>query len=233
MKAKSIFLVFAILSLAITTCYAVIYVNEDFENYANGDDIIKKEDLWVLTEPQDNPVGGGIASSKQAHSGKISAIFDQAQCMGFPYAELQLPDTYVISTWFYHDSKQMPPPDAFVIIIPDTFPGGGNTWMGLGTRIQAIVLEITHIAIKQEPVYTKIPKCQEEQTGFSLPFLLNLIPLISMLMGKKYIPPRSLRQGFSGTKCPELHPGARRPAKSLLMMSYSRTRWRKSLKLLM
>ena len=138
MKPKCFFTAFLILALSSTFGYSEIYVNEDFEQFADGDEIAEESDFWEMTEPQDNPVGAGIASSKQAHSGKISAMFDDARCMGFPFADLGLPDSYVVSTWFYHDSTQSPPPDAIVTMIPDAYPGGGGTWMGMGTRIEAV-----------------------------------------------------------------------------------------------
>ncbi len=121
--------------------YAEVYVNEDFEQFTEGDDIGEESDLWEMTEPQDGPVGAGVASSKQAHSGRMSALFDDARCMGFPFAPLGLPDSYVVSTWFYHDSTQSPPPDGIVTMIPDAYPGGGGSWIGIGTRTQAVEVE--------------------------------------------------------------------------------------------
>lgn len=141
MKIKCFFIAIMILTLSSTFGFAKIYVNEGFEQFAEGVDIGQKSDFWEMTEPADNPVGAGIASSKQAHTGKISALFDKGQCMGFPFANLKLPGNYIVSTWFYHDSKQTPPPDAIVILIPDAYPGGGNFWIGMGTRTQAVVLQ--------------------------------------------------------------------------------------------
>jgi hypothetical protein len=141
MKVGYFYTIILILALSSAPGYAEIYVNEDFEQFADGDDIGKNSDFWEMTEPDDSPVGPGVASSKQAHSGKISALFDDGQCMGFPFANLNLPDNYVVSTWFYHDSTQSPPPDAIVTMIPDTYPGGGNFWMGIGTRIEALERE--------------------------------------------------------------------------------------------
>lgn len=141
MKVKYFYTAILVLALSSTFGYAKIYVNEDFEQFAEGDDIAEVSDFWEMTEPNDNPVGAGIASSKQALSGKMSAMFDDERNMGFPFADLNLPDSYVVSTWFYHDSTQSPPPDALVIMIPDAYPGGGGNWMGIGTRIQAVELK--------------------------------------------------------------------------------------------
>jgi len=149
------------LTLTSVAGYAEVYVNEDFEQFAEGDDIGEVSDFWEMTEPQDGPVGAGIASTKQANSGNVSALFDDARCMGFPFAELNLPENYVVSTWFYHDSTQSPPPDAIVTMIPDAYPGGGGAWMGIGTRIEA--LEPDNYAYRDKTgtgIYedTKIPR---------------------------------------------------------------------------
>lgn len=141
MKARCFYAAVLVLTLSSVSGYAKVYVNEDFEQFSDGDDIAEESDFWEMTEPQDNPVGAGIASSKQALSGKMSALFDDARCMGFPFADLELPDSYVVSTWFYHDSTQDPPPDAIVTMIPDAYPGGGGNWMGMGTRTEAVELE--------------------------------------------------------------------------------------------
>ena len=138
MRFSYLFLVVLLLVFSYNPAHAEIYFSEDFEAYDDGVDIGEESDLWEMTEPNDNPVGAGIASSKQAFSGQKSALFDNARCMGFPFADLGLPESYVVSTWFYHDPNQDPPPDAIVTMIPDAYPGGGGSWFGVGTRIEAV-----------------------------------------------------------------------------------------------
>jgi len=133
--------VMLLLVFAHTPAHAEVYFSEDFEAYDDGVDIGEESDVWEMTEPNDNPIGAGIASSNQALSGQKSALFDDARCMGFPFAVLGLPESYVVSTWFYHDPDQDPPPDAIVTMIPDAYPGGGGSWLGIGTRNQAVVPE--------------------------------------------------------------------------------------------
>jgi len=140
MTAKYLLSIVSLLIFVVGTTHAEIYFSDDFESYEDGQEIANEANAWEVTEPQDNPVGGGIASTKQAHSGNTSAMFDAAQNMGFPFAPLTLPDSYAMSTWFYHDPNQDPQPDAVVILIPDTYPEGGNSWIGMGTRIQAVNL---------------------------------------------------------------------------------------------
>jgi len=132
---------FLVLSALVITVFwiaspglANTYFSEDFESYKAGDDITEKSDLWEMTE--ENPISGGIASTEQSLSGSVSALFEGMHNMGFSFQELDLPETYVVSCWFFHDAEQSPPPEA-VVTLADVFPVTGN-WFGVGTKSEAV-----------------------------------------------------------------------------------------------
>lgn len=117
--------------------FAKIYFSENFESYKDGDDLVKKVDFWVMTDLDSNPIGGGIASTKQSlPNGHVSALFEEKRSMGFSFEKLKLPKTYVVSCWFYHDAKQSPPPQAIVNMAESLTSSG--TWLGVGTMPEAV-----------------------------------------------------------------------------------------------
>lgn len=145
LKDRGCFLLVFLLSLTLGVLVspgsAAIYFAEDFESYKEGDEIVDVSD-WIFAE---NATAGGMASKKQALSGEMSAVFDRISVMGVTLGELNLPGNYVVSVWFYHDSKQDPQPDCVAIMgTGDGWPGGqepaGGTasWLGIGTRSQAL-----------------------------------------------------------------------------------------------
>jgi len=148
LKGKSCFLLIFFLSLALgllwtaSQGFAKIYFSEDFESYKEGDEIVDVSDVWIIGESRLNPPGG-VASKKQAHGGRMSAIFDRQSVMGVTLDELDLPDNYVAAVWFYHDSKQNPQPDCVIIMgegkpASNPWPLGTGKWLGIGTRSLAL-----------------------------------------------------------------------------------------------
>lgn len=90
--------------------YAEVYFFDDFESFANGDDIAEKSDSWAVME---NAPASGIASTAVVHTGQASCVLEGHTCLGYNLAlNEELPKSYVASVWYYHDAGQDPPPDA-------------------------------------------------------------------------------------------------------------------------
>ena len=98
--------------------YAKVYFFEDFESFSDGDNIAEKSDAW---EVFDGAQASGIASTRLAHTGKVSCVLEGNSCIGYNFLNKELPDSYVASVWYYHDANQSPPPDAnfvFADVVP-------------------------------------------------------------------------------------------------------------------
>ena len=112
---------------------AKVYFLEDFESFSDGDKIPGKSKVWVHNNP-DAMLDATASKDKSYPPGGKSVRFDTSgQCIGLDFASFKLPEKYVLSCYYYHDSKEDPPPDMMICpLAPNDGP-----WVALGTRSEA------------------------------------------------------------------------------------------------
>jgi hypothetical protein len=113
------------LSLSLTA-HAEIYLMDDFEFYKVGESL-DAGDIWIVHQ---GALAPGEASDAVSYPpGGKSGHFVGQQGIKHIFSEGDLPDTFVISAYYYHDPTADPPPHYMLV-----FKGpGGNDWLGIGT----------------------------------------------------------------------------------------------------
>ena len=120
----SFFGVLIILVLS-TNVHADIYVLEDFESYNVGDSL-DSGDLWVTHQDANAP--GEASDTVSWPQGGQSGYFPGQSGIKHVFAAGDLPQEFVISVYYYHDSSGDPPHYMLVFKGP-----GGSDWLGVGT----------------------------------------------------------------------------------------------------
>jgi hypothetical protein len=106
--------------------HAKIYLLEDFESYEVGESL-DAGDLWIIHQDANAP--GEASDAVSYPPGGKSGYFPQMSGIKHIFAGGDLPEEFVISACYYHDSTQDPPPHYMLV-----FKGpGGSDWLGVGT----------------------------------------------------------------------------------------------------
>ena len=107
------------------TGHAEIYLFDDFESYKVGDPL-DSGDIWIIHQ---NAVAPGEASAERSYPpGGQSGYFPGQSGIKHIFSAGDLPEEFVISALYYHDSSGDPPHYMLVFKGP-----GGNDWLGVGT----------------------------------------------------------------------------------------------------
>ena len=89
------------------TAHAEIYLIDDFESYNDGESL-DAGDIWVVHQ---GALAPGEASDTVSYPpGGKSGYFPGESAIQHNFSAGDLPDTFVISAFYYHDPKADPPP---------------------------------------------------------------------------------------------------------------------------
>jgi len=130
------FLGFALVALlGISYVSAEVYLLEDFESFLDGSPVPGDSEIWVHNNTNAS-LDANVSNDESYPSGGVSARFDNplggdwpdVQCIGLNFADLDLPEEFVFSCYYWHNSDAMPPADFMACLV------GGFGWLGLGTR---------------------------------------------------------------------------------------------------
>jgi len=114
---------------------AKVYLIDDFEDFPAGGAIPGNSEFWIHNNTNaslDASITGEISHPPGGRSilfeNPLGGTWPEVQSIGLNFANLNLPGEYVFSCYYWHNSKDMPPPDFMACLV------GGFGWLGLGTR---------------------------------------------------------------------------------------------------
>jgi hypothetical protein len=112
--------------VSVTKVNAGIYLYEDFESYEVGQPL-DEGDLWIIHQDANAP--GEASEQISFPPGGKSGYLPGMSGIKHIIEAGELPEEFVISVCYYHDSTEDPPPHYMLV-----FKGlAGNEWLGVGT----------------------------------------------------------------------------------------------------
>ena len=106
---------------------AAVYLFDDFEGFEPGESL-DTSDIW---EKHQNALGPGVASDELSYpEGGMSGYFEGKVGIRHTFSEGDLPDEFVISAWYYHDSSDDPADYRLVFRAADS----PTDWIFVGTE---------------------------------------------------------------------------------------------------